>query len=31
MGAGEIRNRYITAIRAADAGDIVPLLNFAKS
>jgi Fic-DOC domain mobile mystery protein B len=31
MGAGEMRNRYITAIRAADAGDIVPLLNFAKS
>lgn len=31
MGAGEIRNRYITAIRAADAGDIVPLMNFAKS
>jgi Fic-DOC domain mobile mystery protein B len=31
MGAGEMRNRYITAIRAADAGDIVPLMNFAKS
>lgn len=31
MGAGEMRNCYITAIRAADAGDIVPLMNFAKS
>jgi Fic-DOC domain mobile mystery protein B len=28
---GELRKRYITAIRKADAGDFAPLLDFAKS
>ncbi len=28
---GDVRDRYIEAIRAADAGDINPLLAFAKS
>ena len=29
--AGEFRNRYIQALRAADAGDIRPILKFARS
>jgi Fic-DOC domain mobile mystery protein B len=28
---GEARNKYLEAIRAADSGDIQPLLNFARS
>jgi hypothetical protein len=28
---GEARNRYLAAIRAADDGDILPLLHFARS
>ena len=28
---GEFRSRYIEALRAADAGDIVPILKFARS
>jgi len=31
VGAGNVRDRYIAAIRSADAGDIAPLLAFAKS
>ena len=30
-GEGEARNKYLEAIRAADNGDIEPLLNFARS
>lgn len=29
--AGEARLRYIEALRAADAGDVVPLMNFART
>ena len=28
---GEARSSYLTAIRHADGGDIIPLINFAKS
>jgi Fic-DOC domain mobile mystery protein B len=28
---GEARNKYLEAIRAADNGDVQPLLNFARS
>lgn len=31
QNAGEVRHRYITALRAADTGDLAPLLAFARS
>jgi Fic-DOC domain mobile mystery protein B len=31
VGAVDVRDSYITAIRSADAGDIAPLLAFAES
>jgi fido (protein-threonine AMPylation protein) len=31
VGAGEIRDRYINALRAADAGDYRPLIEFVRS
>jgi Fic-DOC domain mobile mystery protein B len=31
VGMGDVRARYLQAIRAADAGDIYPLVVFAKS
>lgn len=31
IGAGEIRDRYINALRSADRGDFAPLLNFVRS
>ena len=30
-GLGDVRNRYLVALRRADAGDFVPLLAFAQS
>jgi hypothetical protein len=30
-GKGEPRDRYLAALRAADSGDIDPLINFARS
>jgi len=31
VGTGAVRDRYIAAIRSAEAGDIAPLLAFAES
>jgi Fic-DOC domain mobile mystery protein B len=31
VDAGDARTRYITALRAADAGDLAPLIAFARS
>ena len=31
MHAGTARDRYLAALRAADAGDIGPLLEFVRS
>jgi hypothetical protein len=31
LSTGALRDRYITALRAADCGDIRPLLEFARS
>jgi len=31
QGSGEVRNRYIAALRAADASDFAPLLAFVRS